>query len=86
MNAIKNYDYKYLKKLYKGNICLDLGSVEGSSSFYPRSNQIIESGGLILQNKQSDFQKEWESLKNKLLFWDLRNNSIPGNSNTNKNS
>tara|TARA_Y100000590_G_scaffold114019_1_gene129912 strand:- start:59 stop:1036 length:978 start_codon:yes stop_codon:yes gene_type:complete len=74
INALpSNYDYKYLKKLYKGNICLDLGSVEGSSSFYPRSNQIIESGGLILQNKQSDFQKEWESLKNKLLFSNLKN-------------
>ena len=33
-----------VKKIYKGNICLDTGSIMGSLSLYPRSIQILESG------------------------------------------
>ena len=57
--------------MYKGNICLDLGSVEGSISLYSRSNQIIESGGLIIQNIQNDSQKIWNNLHDKILFKNL---------------
>ena len=66
-----NFNIRYLKNLYKGNICLDFGSAEGSSSLYSRSNQIIESGGLILQSQQIDFKDVWKKLENKVLFRNL---------------
>ena len=68
-----NYDSKFTKNIYKGNICFDTGSIEGSSSLYPRSIQIIESGGLIIQSKQKDSKKIWNNLEKKILF-----NSING--------
>ena len=45
MNPVFNLDK--VKKIYKGNICLDTGSIMGSLSLYPRSIQILESGGLL---------------------------------------
>ena len=63
-----NYNLNYIKRLYKGNICLDFGSTEGSSSLYTRSNGIIESGGLILQSKQIDSKNIWGDLDNKIMF------------------
>jgi len=63
-----NYDSKKNKKIYNGNICLDTGSLEGSSSLYPRANQIIESGGLIVQNYALDASEHWKDLKQDLLF------------------
>ena len=53
INSLKNnYHSKFAKEMYNGNICLDTGSIEGSASLYPRSIQIIETGGLILQKKK----------------------------------
>ena len=66
-----NYNIREIKKIYKGNICLDLGSIEGSISLYPRSIQIIESGGLIIQSIQSDSKKVWKNIHNKILFNNL---------------
>ena len=66
-----NYNTKKIKEIYKGNICLDLGSMLGSSSLYSRSNQIIESGGLIIQSYQNDGKKIWKSLDNKILIFCL---------------
>ena len=43
--------------LYNGNICLDFGSASGSLSLYPRSIDIIESGGYLLQLKQADSEE-----------------------------
>lgn len=63
-----NYNVSKIKKLYKGNICLDLGSNEGSISLYPRSIQIIESGGLIIQGIQNDSKKVWKNLHNTISF------------------
>jgi hypothetical protein len=68
-----NYNIKKNKKIYKGNICLDLGCIEGSSSLYSRSNQIIESGGLIIQSFQCDGKKIWGDLHDKILFKNLPN-------------
>jgi hypothetical protein len=68
-----NYNIRKIKRMYKGNICLDLGSIEGSISLYPRSIQIIESGGLIIQNIQSDSKKVWKNIHNKILFNNLSN-------------
>ena len=63
---------KQINKLYSGNICLDLGSIEGSMSLYSRHNRIIESGGLIIQTTQRDGKEIWKNLHNKILF-----NNIP---------
>ena len=65
------YNIKKIKKIYKGNICLDLGSMLGSISLYPRSNQIIESGGLIIQSFQSDSRETWGNIHDKILFKNL---------------
>ena len=62
------YNNKKNNRIYNGNICLDLGSIEGSSSLYSRSNQIIEAGGLIIQSKQIDSDEKWNELSNKILF------------------
>ena len=67
-----NYSMKQINKLYSGNICLDLGSIEGSMSLYSRPNRIIESGGLIIQTTQGDGKEIWKNLHNKILF-----NNIP---------
>ena len=63
-----NFNPNYIKKLYRGNICLDFGSAEGSSSLYSRSNGIVEAGGLILQSKQIDSTDIWGNLENKIIF------------------
>jgi len=65
------YNIKKIQNIYKGNICLDLGSMLGSISLYSRSNQIIESGGLIIQSYQSDANEIWGDLKDKILFKNL---------------
>jgi hypothetical protein len=71
-DAIKStYSSKDIKKLYRGNICLDLGSILGSISLYSRSNQIIESGGLLIQSNQNDSNKIWGPLTKDFLFNDL---------------
>ena len=69
INSLRsNFNPNYIKKLYKGNICLDFGSAEGSSSLYSRSNGIIEAGGLILQSKQIDSRDIWGNLESKITF------------------
>ena len=68
-----NYNVGEIKRTYKGNICLDLGSIEGSISLYPRSIQIIESGGLIIQSVQNDSKEIWKNLHNNISFNNLTN-------------
>ena len=63
-----NYSIKKNKEIYRGNICIDLGCIEGSSSLYSRANQIIESGGLIIQTNQLDYDEKWNNLSKKILF------------------
>jgi hypothetical protein len=64
----KEYNIKHIYSIYRGNICLDLGSLVGSISLYHRSIQIIEAGGLIIQSKQNDSKETWGNLHNKLIF------------------
>tara|TARA_A100000164_G_scaffold371583_1_gene399480 strand:+ start:81 stop:1070 length:990 start_codon:yes stop_codon:yes gene_type:complete len=71
-SEVSNYDIKKNNKLYRGNICLDLGCIEGSSSLYSRANQIIESGGLIIQTNQMDYKDKWKNLSKKILFKNFR--------------
>tara|TARA_B110000503_G_C7159385_1_gene418898 strand:+ start:1771 stop:2739 length:969 start_codon:yes stop_codon:yes gene_type:complete len=49
-----NIEGNKIKKIYNGNLCIDLGSKCGSLTLYPRSIEIIENGGLLLQLKQID--------------------------------
>ena len=62
------YNIRKISRMYKGNIGLDLGSLAGSISLYPRSIQIIESGGLIIQSTQNDSNKVWKNIHDKILF------------------
>jgi hypothetical protein len=62
------YSNKKIKNNYNGNICIDTGSILGSVSLYPRSIQIIESGGLIIQTKQYDAHTVWGEMSNKIIF------------------
>ena len=64
----KEYNIKNIYDIYKGNICLDLGSLAGSNSLYHRSLQIIEAGGLLIQSTQVDSMEKWKSLYDKLIF------------------
>tara|TARA_E500000331_G_C17260947_1_gene715209 strand:- start:992 stop:2002 length:1011 start_codon:yes stop_codon:yes gene_type:complete len=64
----KEYNLKKIYNIYKGNICLDLGSLVGSISLYHRSMQIIEAGGLIIQSNQIDSKETWGNLYDKLIF------------------
>ena len=49
-----NHDVKFVRNLYKGNLCIDLGSKWGANCLYPRSIEIIESSGILLQCQQPD--------------------------------
>ena len=63
-----NYNFQYVKSLYKGNICIDFGSKWGSNSLYPRSVNIIESGGVLIQSKQSDSNKIFGKISKNISF------------------
>ena len=71
-----NYSIKKNKEIYRGNICLDLGCIEGSSSLYSRANQIIESGGLIIQTNQIDYKEKWNNLSKKIIFKNFKDLNI----------
>ena len=61
------FNLNKVNKIYKGNLCLDTGSIMGSRSLYPRSIQILESGGLLIQTKQSDAKYIWNNLTEKIV-------------------
>ena len=46
------FELSKITNFYNGNICLDFGSKWGFNIFYPRSVEIIENGGLLIQSKQ----------------------------------
>ena len=62
------YNTSAIKKIYEGNICIDTGPVPGSMSLHPRSLTILESNGLLIQAKQNDSLKVWDSLNEKIIF------------------
>jgi hypothetical protein len=68
-SASKNiFNKNKIAKIYNGNICLDFGSISGSICLYPRSIQIIESGGLLLQSLQIDSKNILGNSLAKLTF------------------
>ena len=42
--------------------------MSGSTSLHPRSIQILEAGGFLMQAKQSDHYLVWRSVNKKILF------------------
>jgi hypothetical protein len=64
-----DYDLSKNFNLYNSNICIDLGSISGSLSLYPRSINIIESGGLLIQQKQNDLDTIWKECNYKKIFF-----------------
>ena len=64
----REYNLKNIYDIYKGNICLDLGSLVGSISLYHRSLQIIEAGGLVVQSTQVNSKEIWKNLNDKIVF------------------
>jgi hypothetical protein len=65
---LPNYNMIKIKNIYQGNFCLDTGSIMGSSSLYPRSIQILESSGFILQNRQHDSSNIWGNFEKFITF------------------
>ena len=63
-----NFNSHYVRSLYKNNVCLDFGSKWGSLSLYPRSIEIIESGGFLLQSLQKDSKEIFGSNFNNITF------------------
>ena len=58
------HDISLKKKLYRGNICLDLGAKSGGNFLYPRSVEILENNGYLLQIKPMDMiEDEFENYK-----------------------
>jgi hypothetical protein len=49
-----NYKTNFRKKIYRGNVCLDFGSKSGCNTIYPRTVEILESGGFLVQSTQID--------------------------------
>ena len=56
------FDLFKIRNFYNGNICIDFGSKWGSNILYPRSIEIIEHGGLLIQSQQQDSSKEFYDL------------------------
>lgn len=57
-----------IRNMYNGNICLDFGSSSGSITLYPRSIEIIENGGLLLQLKQINSKFIFKENENYFTF------------------
>ncbi len=63
-----NHDRKFIKELYNGNLCLDFGSKWGSEALYPRSIEIIENGGTLLQAEQKNSKEIFGRNSKELTF------------------
>lgn len=63
-----NFDKNFLKKFYEGNICLDFLAKDGEQSLYPRSIEIIESGGILAQINTRESSEIFEEYKNQITF------------------
>ena len=63
-----DFQYGYLKKLYDGNICLDFLAKDGDQLLYPRSIEILESGGTLFQVETNNSKKLFEKYKDNLTF------------------
>ena len=67
-NTIDLFEKKERQELYNNNLCLDLGSNSGSLSLYPRSIEIIENNGALLQLEQQDAKLIFNNYKKIFTF------------------
>jgi len=67
------FSKKKREKLYKNNICLDLGSNGGSLSLYPRSIEILENNGALIQLEQQDSDVIYKKNNNDFKFNNIEN-------------
>ena len=67
-----NFNQNLINNVYAGNLCLDFGSKWGDNSLYPRSIQIIENGGLLLQSKQKNSKQIFGSMSAKHTFSSMK--------------
>ena len=81
------YNTSFRKKSYMNNICLDFGSKSGLNSLYPRTVEILENKGFLLQSKQHDSELFKKNLPNNYDFYnssdeliDRVNNLLKSNS------
>ncbi|MAV79856.1 MAG: hypothetical protein CMC22_06940 [Flavobacteriaceae bacterium] len=65
------YDTSFRKKSYMNSICLDFGSKSGLNSLYPRTIEILENKGFLLQSKQYDSKLFKKNLPNNYDFLSL---------------
>ena len=72
-NTIDMFEKKKRQELYNNNICLDLGSGTGSISLYPRSIEIIENNGALVQLEQQDTDIFFGDYKNIYTFRNFEN-------------
>jgi len=62
------FTHSYLKNFYEGNICIDFLAKDGNQLLYPRSIEILESGGVLFQIETENSEELFEKYKNKLTF------------------
>lgn len=62
------FSKKKIEELYNNNICLDLGSNRGSLSLYPRSIEILENNGALIQLEQQDSDLIYQNYKKDFTF------------------
>jgi hypothetical protein len=72
-NTIDVFEKKKRQELYNNNLCLDLGSNSGSLSLYPRSIEIIENNGALIQLEQQDSDAIFSDYKNIYTFRNFEN-------------
>ena len=67
------FSKKKIEELYQNNICLDLGSNRGSLSLYPRSIEILENNGALIQLEQQDSDLIYQNYKKDFTFNNFEN-------------
>lgn len=72
-SKIIDYKTNFRKKSYMNNICLDFGSKSGINSFYPRTIEILENYGFLLQSEQYDTKTLKKYLPNNFDFYKSSN-------------
>jgi hypothetical protein len=63
-----NFDLNFMKKIYRGNICVDFLPKDGDEVLNTRSIGIIENGGILLQAKNFNSDIFFQELSNLITF------------------
>jgi len=63
-----NFDINFMKKIYRGNLCLDLMPKDGDEVLNTRSIGIIENGGILIQAKNFNTNIFFPELSNFITF------------------